>query len=114
MKILKNDLVKITIGKDSGRQGQVLKVLPKRDQIIIKDLNVYVRHFKKQGQQEGQKITRERPINLSKVALICPKCKQPTRVGYKFDAKNIKRRICRKCGSYITTPKKPSPSKKKK
>jgi len=99
MKIKKGDNVIVTVGKDRGRTGRVERVFPQRQLVLVPGLNEYKRHRKPQGQDRpGEIATISRPLATSKVAIVCPKCKQPTRVGYRLDgAKKI--RICRKCNN---------------
>ncbi len=101
MKIKKGDSVKILLGKDRGRDGKVERMLKKSGKILVAGVNVYKRHVgKKVSGTEGQIIDLIKPINLSNVALICPNCKKPTRVGFKIEGK-IKSRICKKCRKEI-------------
>ena len=101
MKIKKGDKVKIILGKDRGREGQVEKVFPKSGKVLVAGLNLYKKHVrpKKEGEKGGV-VEISRPLAVSKVALICPKCGQPTRVGYQLSGKE-KIRICRKCKEII-------------
>lgn len=109
MKLLKNDTIIVTAGKDNGKQAVVTKVFPKKGTVLVEGVNQYKKHVKPSQGRPGEIVTLSRPLNVSKVALICPKCKQPTRVGYRFqDDKKI--RVCRKCDSDIEVTKK---SKKK-
>ncbi len=97
MKLKKGDKIKIMVGKDRGKEGAVERVWLQDNKITVTGLNLYKRHFK--AKAEGQKseiIALPRPLDVSKVAIICPKCKQVTRVGYKLTTKD-KVRICRKC-----------------
>lgn len=97
MKLKKGDKIKVTVGKDRGKEGLVEKVWPKENRISVVGVNVFKRHLKKRG--EGQKsgiVEFNRPLAESKAALICPKCKQATRVSYKLTDK-AKVRICAKC-----------------
>lgn len=97
MKYKKGDEVKISIGKDKGKTGKIEKVLPKKEAVIVTGLNMYKRHYKprKQGEQGGI-IDIIKPIAIAKIALICPKCKSQTRIGFSTaDGKKV--RICRKC-----------------
>ncbi len=105
MKIKKNDLIQITVGKDSGRQGKVERVFPQEGLILVPGINQYKKHRKPQGENRpGEIITLDRPIAFSKVALVCPRCKQLTRIGYKFVGDD-KERICRKCNKPIDVVK---------
>jgi large subunit ribosomal protein L24 len=105
MKILKGDKVKVLIGKDKGREGEVLRVFSKKSTIVVKDLNIFKKHVKATKDQAGGIIEKERPLLVSKVALICPECKKTTRVGYLIDKSGEKNRICKKCKEIITIAK---------
>lgn len=97
MKFKINDTIKITLGKDRGKTGKIEAVFPKKDKVVVSGLNLYKKHLKSRGQgKAGSKVDLPRPLALSKIALICPKCHQPTRVGYDCTA-NKKIRICKKC-----------------
>jgi large subunit ribosomal protein L24 len=106
MKIKKGDKVKIIAGKDRGREGIVDQVLPKRNAVILPGINLYKKAIrpKKEGDKGGI-VDVARPLDVSKVMLICPKCHQPTRVGYqvsKTKSKNKEKlRICKKCRELI-------------
>ncbi len=97
MKIRKNDEVRIVSGKDKGKTGKVEKVFTKKSQVLIGGINQYKRHQK--GRMQGQKseiITITKPLPMSVVMIVCPKCSKPTRIGYLLrDEKKI--RICKKC-----------------
>lgn len=96
MKIRRDDTVKIMMGKDKGKTGKVLKVFPSKNMVMVEGVNQFKRHLK--GQVQGQKseiVTITKPMHASKVSLIDPKKKKPTRVGYKFE-KGKKIRIARK------------------
>ena len=82
MKLKKGDNVKILSGKDRGKTGVILKAFPETDRIMIDGLNVFKKRSKprKQG-EKGQIVAVSRPLAASKVMLICPNCKAPTRVG---------------------------------
>ena len=101
MKIKKGDTVEILSGNDKGKKGEVIQVLPKKDKIIVKGVNVRKKHVKarKQG-QEGGIISIESAIHSSKANVVCPKCGKTTKVGYKIE-KNEKSRICKKCGAKL-------------
>lgn len=102
MKLKKGDQIIITSGKDKGRKGKIEKVLPKANKIVVPGINVYKKHAKPKGEkQPGGIVEIIKPLALSNVALVCPKCSQPTRIGYQFDGKGAKYRICRKCQQAI-------------
>ena len=101
MKIIKGDQVKVLIGKDKGRSGQVIVCFPKKNKAVIKGLNMFKKHVKASQNQSGGIIEREVPLHVSKIALICPNCLKPTRVGYQIDKSGQKYRICKKCKSII-------------
>lgn len=101
MRIKKNDMVLIISGKDQGKKGKIINVLPKKNRVIIDGINLRKKHTrpKKQG-EKGQIVEIAAPLDISNVKLICPKCKKPARVGYKVAEKN-KFRICKKCKQEI-------------
>lgn len=105
MKILKGDQVKILLGKDKGRAGQVLVSFPKAQKIIVKGLNLFKKHVKPQNGQKGGIVEKERSILISKVALVCPSCAKAVRVGYNVDKNGVKTRICKKCQAPLITKK---------
>jgi large subunit ribosomal protein L24 len=101
MKIIKGDEVKIVTGKDKGKNGKVADVVTKTQKVLVEGMNQYKRHIKARTQQQKSEIiTITKPLPIANVALLCPKCKQPTRVGYVME-KNEKLRVCRKCGKKI-------------
>ena len=102
LKLKVGDTVKVTLGKDKGREGKVKRVFPKELTVLVPGLNIYKRHVKGQGGQKGGIYEIPRPFPFSKVSLICPKCKKVTRVGFRV-IKDEKVRICRKCKKEIDT-----------
>ncbi|KKS64936.1 50S ribosomal protein L24 [Candidatus Daviesbacteria bacterium RIFCSPLOWO2_01_FULL_43_38] len=100
MKIKKNDTVQILLGKDRGKNGKVLRVSTKENKVWVEGLNMYKRHVKKVGQTEGGIIGISKPLNISNVALVCPHCKKPARVGFQVEG-DIKVRVCKKCKEAI-------------
>ena len=97
MKIKKGDKVRVIKGKDHGRESTVEKVLPKEGKVLVSGLNVYKKAVRPtQQNQKGGIVEITRPLPIENVMLICPKCKKPTRVGYKIEG-GKKQRICKKC-----------------
>jgi large subunit ribosomal protein L24 len=99
-KIHKGDNVQILLGKDRGKTGAVERVINKNEKIVITGVNVYKRHVKGKQGIEGGIIDIVKPINISNIALVCPSCKKPTRVGFSVTG-DVKIRICKKCGKEI-------------
>ena len=82
MKLKKGDSVKVMSGKDKGKTGEIVRVLPLRNQIVIDGVGVVKRHIKKSGRgQSGRIVERPMPIDASNVMLLDPSTKKPTRVG---------------------------------
>jgi len=90
------DKVKVTLGKDKGREGEIEKIFPKNQKVLIPAINIYKRHIKGRPGQKSGIYEIPRPLAFSKIALICPKCKKQTRVAISFQD-NSKVRICKKC-----------------
>ncbi|MDD2909743.1 MAG: 50S ribosomal protein L24 [Minisyncoccales bacterium] len=102
MNIKKGDQVIIIAGNYKDKKGQVLKVLPKEGRVVVEKVAIIKKHIRPRAQgQKGQIIEKERPIDASNVALICPKCSQKTRVSYTFSKDNTKKRMCKKCNKEI-------------
>ena len=101
MKIKKGDLVQVMVGKDRGRQVKVDRVELKKQTVFLAGVNQYKKHRKSQAKdQPGEIVTLNRPVKTANVAVVCSKCKQITRVGYKW-VERKKIRICRKCDMEI-------------
>lgn len=99
--IKKNDMVKVITGKDKGKSGKVMRLIPKKDRVIVEKINMVKRHMKPSQQtRQGGILDKESPIHISNLMLICSKCTDPTRVGYKtLDDKKV--RYCKKCEEVI-------------
>ena len=102
MSIRKDDMVVVLSGKDKGKQGKILEVMPKEGKVVVEKINVVSRQTKprKQGDQGGI-LKKEAPIYACKVQRVCPKCGKPTRAAHKVQADGKKVRICKKCGAEI-------------
>ena len=96
------DTVMIISGKDAGKSGKVLQVSPKEGKVIVEGRNKVKKHVKprKMGDPGGI-IEAEGAMYVSKVQVICPACKKPTRVGHKKIADGSKQRICKRCGETL-------------
>ena len=88
-------------GKDRGKEGKILKVLPKENLIVVEGLNLHKKHARaKQTDKKGEVVLIPGPVNFSKVQLICPHCSKPARIGFEVGGEN-KVRICKKCRQAI-------------
>lgn len=101
MKLKKGDTVVITSGKDKGKRAKIESFFANGEKVFLPGLNLYKRHWKKRSEKDQAGIRElSRPVLIANVALICPKCAKPTRVGWKIE-KDEKTRICRKCNKNI-------------
>jgi large subunit ribosomal protein L24 len=99
VKLRKGDRVQVLQGKDRGVKGDIMRVLPKSNRVIVDGVNVAKRHQKAtKATMQGGIIDKDMPISASAVAIVCS-TDGPTRIGYRFDDKGVKHRICRKCGN---------------
>ncbi|MGI9371896.1 MAG: 50S ribosomal protein L24 [Hyphomicrobiales bacterium] len=100
-RIKKGDKVVVLTGRDKGRSGEVLKVLPSEDRAVVQGINVAKRHQKQSQTQEGGIVSKELPIHLSNIALEDPKDGKPTRVGFKMLKDGKKVRFAKRSGEVI-------------
>ncbi|AYD41392.1 50S ribosomal protein L24 [Clostridium fermenticellae] len=97
--VRKKDKVMVISGKDKGKIGEVLSVIPKSGKVVVKDVNIVSKHQKpNKANMQGGIIKREAPIYSSKVMLYCDKCKSVTRISHKILEDGSKVRVCKKCG----------------
>lgn len=102
-RIRKNDKVMVTVGKDKGKVGKILKILRKKDRVLVEKINMAKRHTRPNPykQQQGGIVEKEMPIHISNVMLMCDACAGPVRVGSRVDANGKKERFCKKCNKTI-------------
>ena len=102
MQIRKNDSVMVIAGRERGKTGKVLRVIPDKDAAIIERVNLIKRHTRPKGpQQPGGIVEKEASIHTSNLMIMCDKCNAPVRVGRKILADGKKMRICRRCGEAL-------------
>ncbi|MBI3290288.1 50S ribosomal protein L24 [Candidatus Microgenomates bacterium] len=102
MKFITGDEIIVTRGKDKGRKGTIDKLLTKENRVLVGGVNVYKKHKKSiPGGQKGGIIEFSRPLPVSNVALICPNCTKPTRIGALILKDGKKVRVCKKCNRQI-------------
>ena len=101
LKLKKGDRVQVLQGKDRGKEGVVMRSLPSKGKVIVEGVNIAKKHQKPtRATMQGGIIDKDMPLDVSNVALICPK-DGATRVGYKLNDNGTKARICRKCGQEL-------------
>jgi large subunit ribosomal protein L24 len=100
--IRRNDSVVVTAGRDRGKRGRVLKVLPDKNRLIVEGVNVIKRHTRPNPQRniKGGIVEREAALHTSNVQLVCPECGKVTRIGHQVQG-DRKVRICRKCEGVV-------------
>lgn len=100
-KIKKGDTVVVLAGKDKGKSGEVVQVLPKDNRAVVRGVNLVKRHTRPSQVSEGGIVTKEASIHLSNVALADPKDGKPTKVGFKLEADGSKVRVAKRSGQTI-------------
>jgi large subunit ribosomal protein L24 len=103
MKIKKGDTVVVLTGRDRGREGEVLKAMPKDSRVLVNGVNMVRRHQRPSPQDPGGIVDKEMPIHVSNVAVVDPKERMATRVGYKVLEDGRKVRVARRSGEIIDT-----------
>ena len=100
--VKKDDLVMIIAGKDKGKRGKVLRVMPDKGRVLVENLNLIKRHTRpSRTSNEGGIIEKEAPIALSNVQLLCHGCKKPSRTGIRVLEDGSKSRFCKKCNEIV-------------
>jgi large subunit ribosomal protein L24 len=100
-KIKKGDRVVVLAGRDKGREGEVLQVLPKLDRAVVRGVNVVKRHQRQTARDQGGIVDKEAPIHLSNLALRDPSDGKPTRVGFRILEDGRKVRFAKRSGEVI-------------
>ncbi|MBX9758068.1 MAG: 50S ribosomal protein L24 [Beijerinckiaceae bacterium] len=100
-KIKKGDKVVILAGRDKGRTGEVIKVIPDENRALVRGLNMVRRHQRQTANQEGGIISKEAPLDLSNLAIADPKDGKPSRVGFKILEDGRKVRFAKRSGDLI-------------
>jgi large subunit ribosomal protein L24 len=98
MRVKKDDMVMVIAGKDNAKTGKILRVLAKKDSVVVEGLNLIKKHIRARGNQPGGIEEKEAPIHISNVMLYCPKCTKPVRVKKTLLENGEKVRLCVKCG----------------
>ncbi|MDD2693807.1 MAG: 50S ribosomal protein L24 [Candidatus Gracilibacteria bacterium] len=101
MKIHTDDQVIVISGKDKGKKAKVLRSFPEEKKVLVEGVGIVTRHMKRQGTTPGQKVSFEKPIDVSNVMLLDPKTGEPTRVGYKMENGKKVGRVAKKSGTLL-------------
>lgn len=100
--VKKDDQVMVIAGKEKGKTGKILSVIPKKESVLVEKVNFVKRHTRPSGKtRQGGILEKEAPIHASNVMIVCTKCNSPVRVGRKILEDGKKARYCRKCGEFI-------------
>jgi large subunit ribosomal protein L24 len=101
--IRRNDQVLVTSGKDRGKRGRVLRVLPDKNRLVVEGVNFVKRHTKPNPSKnvKGGVVEREAALHASNVQLVCPECGAATRIGRRLLEDGRKIRFCRKCDGVV-------------
>ena len=101
-RIRKNDNVMVIAGRERGKSGKVLRVIPERGRALVERLNLVKRHTKSRGPQTPQGIVeKEAAIHMSNLMIVCDRCNAPVRMGKRIldDGRHV--RVCRRCGDQL-------------
>jgi|SRR5687768_7092079 large subunit ribosomal protein L24 len=101
MKIRKGDEVMVISGRDRGKKGSVLRVIPTEDRVLVQGVNMVKRHTRQSMKQQGGIVEKETPIHISNISLVDPKSGKATRVGYKFLDDGRKVRFAKASGEVL-------------
>lgn len=101
--IRKNDNVLVTTGKDRGKRGRVVRLVPEKNRLVVEGVNMIKRHTRPNPQKnvKGGVVEREASLHASNVQIVCPECGKPTRIGKRVLDDGRKVRICRKCDGVL-------------
>lgn len=100
-KIRRGDEVVVISGRNKGQRGTVRLNLVQDDRVVVEGVNIIVKHIKRGRARQAGRVEVEGPLHVSNVKLICPSCKQPTRVGVRSNAAGKNERFCKKCDAAV-------------
>lgn len=111
MHIRVNDVVEVLAGDDKGKRGKVVSIDRAKNKVVVQGINLVYRHMKpSRRNQQGGRLSKEMPINLSNVALIDPSTNKPTRVGVRYRPDGAKELYAKKSGTTLRALSKPRPA----
>lgn len=101
LKIKKDDEVLVLKGKDRGKKGKIIRVIPLKRRVVIEGVNMRKKHIRpRKAGEKGNTVFIPASLSVANVQLICPSCSKPSRIGYKIEGK-VKVRVCKKCQNHI-------------
>jgi large subunit ribosomal protein L24 len=100
-RVRKDDTVMIIAGRERGKTGKVLRLLPKTERVVVERINLVKRHTKPRGNQQGGIIEKEAPLHISNVQPVCGRCDKPARIGTRRLENGDGVRVCRRCGEQM-------------
>ena len=100
-RIRKGDRVVVIAGKDKGKTGEVIRVIPAEDRAVVRGINVARRHQRQTARDQGGIVTKEMPIHLSNIAIAAPSDGKPTKVGFRRRQGRRARRVAKRTGEVI-------------
>jgi large subunit ribosomal protein L24 len=100
-RIRKDDTVMVIAGRERGKTGRVLRLLPKSERVVVERINMVKRHTKPRGTQQGGIIEKEASLHISNVQPLCSRCDKPARVATKRLEDGSGVRVCRRCGEQM-------------
>ena len=102
LKIRRDDLVKVMVGKNRGKQGKVLRVDPAAGRALVEGINMVKKHLRRtQDNPQGGFTSQEQPVSVANLRRVCPRCNRPTRVGFSIGQDGAKQRVCKRCGEAL-------------
>lgn len=100
-KLKKGDMVKVIAGKEKGKVGKILRVIPEKCRVTVEKVNIVKKHKRPDARGKGGILEKEASIHLSNVAYLCGKCNRGVRIGYKIMEDGKKVRVCKKCNEVL-------------
>jgi len=98
----RNDTVLVTVGKDRGKKGKILRIFPKRERALVEGINMVKKHMRPtRDNPKGGIFSMESPVHITNLMLVCSRCSKATKVGYKVLTDGTKKRMCKKCQEII-------------
>jgi len=101
-KIRKGDTIQVVKGKDKGKKGRVMRIIPETGRALVEGINMAKKHKRRSQQnQQGGIVSIEMPISIANIMLLCKSCSKPVRVGFKLANDKTKSRFCKSCNEVI-------------